>query len=64
MSKRKNVVVEMSDGVVVGVYCPDQEYDVHVIDYDTAPSLVDQDDILREYYYDVENLTESLTQCL
>ena len=55
----KNVVVEIEDGIVQAVYCPDETYDVHVLDHDNteeSPEVV-------QYYQDVEEICNQLVDC-
>tara|TARA_R100000008_G_scaffold24592_1_gene13259 strand:+ start:392 stop:586 length:195 start_codon:yes stop_codon:yes gene_type:complete len=55
----KNVVVEVQDGIVQAVYCPDETYNVHVLDYDNteeSPEIV-------QYYQDVEEICNELVDC-
>ena len=58
----KNVVIELDeDGFVVGVYCPDETYVVHVLDRVDWQKGVDQS--LDNYYTEVEKLTPDLKDC-
>tara|TARA_Y100000114_G_C11720514_1_gene308226 strand:+ start:300 stop:476 length:177 start_codon:yes stop_codon:yes gene_type:complete len=52
----KNIIVEIEDGIIQGVYCPDETYVVNVLDHsDTDDSL-----IMEEYYKDLEKTKENL----
>lgn len=52
----KNIIVEIEDGIIQGVYCPDETYVVNVLDHsDTEESA-----IMEEYYKDLEKTKENL----
>lgn len=55
----KNIVIKVSDGIVVGVYTPDADYNVHIIDADDFP-VNGQDPLVAQYYQDVEKICEDL----
>lgn len=59
----KNIVVDVSDGIVVGVHVPDGEYNVHVIDVDDYP-VGGQDPLVAQYYQDVEEVKKDLVEVL
>jgi hypothetical protein len=56
----KNIVIEISGGLIQAVYCPDETYSIHILDRD------DQNvgDEVREYYRDVEEEINNLKKCL
>jgi|TARA_Y100000592_G_scaffold42625_1_gene67750 hypothetical protein len=57
----KNVVVEVQDGIVTAVYCPDETYNVHILDLDDME--VEHDLNVQQYYQDVEQITNELVDC-
>tara|TARA_Y100001937_G_scaffold36820_1_gene52615 strand:+ start:710 stop:895 length:186 start_codon:yes stop_codon:yes gene_type:complete len=57
----KNVVVEVQDGIVTAVYCPDETYNVHILDLDDMQ--VEHDPNAQQYYQDVEQITNELFDC-
>lgn len=62
----KNIVVEIKDGIVQAVYCPDETYIVNILDHDdwnrdAGYSHVDHS--LDTYYRDVQNYTKQLKNC-
>ena len=57
----KNVVVEVQDGIVTAVYCPDENYNVHILDLDDME--VEHDLNVQQYYQDVEQITNELVDC-
>ena len=58
----KRIVVELDEfGLVVSVWCPDEDYEVHILDRsDNNRGHPDVD----EYYRDVESLVKELKDCL
>ena len=52
----KNIIVEIEDGIIQGVYCPDETYVVNVLDH----SDTDESAIMEEYYKDLEKTKENL----
>jgi len=54
----KNIIVEVSDGVIVGVYCPDNTYNVNILDHDDREAEVNQE--VLNYYNDLEKEKENL----
>jgi len=54
----KNIIVEVSDGVIVGVYCPDDTYNVNILDHDDREAEVNQE--VLNYYNDLEKEKENL----
>lgn len=56
----KNIIIEISDGIIQAVYCPDETYVVHVLDHNdkTVP-----DKSLQAYYQDVEKEIKNLVNC-
>ena len=55
----KNVVVEIEDGIVQAVYCPDWTYDVHILDNDNT----EESQKVTQYYKDVEEICNQLVDC-
>jgi hypothetical protein len=54
----KNIIVEVSDGVIVGVYCPDDTYNVNILDHDDREAEVNQE--VLNYYNDLEKEKKNL----
>ena len=54
----KHIVVTVQDGVIQGVYCPDETYVVDILDYDDWDNGVDES--MDNYYKDVEKFTDNL----
>ena len=52
----KNIIVEIEDGIIQGIYCPDETYIVNVLDH----SDTDDSAIMEEYYSDLEKTKENL----
>ena len=52
----KNIIVEIEDGIIQGIYCPDETYVVNVLDH----SDTDDSAIMEEYYSDLEKTKENL----
>ena len=60
----KNVVVEVEDGIIQAVYCPDGTYNVHILDRDdTEAAGVEHDPSVLQYYQDVEEICNELVDC-
>lgn len=63
----KHIVVELDeDGLVAGVYCPDETYIVDVLDHtdwNRNAGLAHVDQSLDNYYRDVEESTRKLKNC-
>jgi len=57
----KHIVVEIRDGIIQAIYCPDETYVVDVLDHDRWDTGVDES--LDNYYKDVEKSTENLKDC-
>jgi|TARA_R110000744_G_scaffold248035_1_gene364471 hypothetical protein len=56
----KNIVIDIEDGIVQSVFCPDGEYNVHVLD----KNIMDEDDeSVIEYFKDVEKEKKNLKDC-
>ena len=60
----KNIVVEVCDGIVVGVHVPDGDYNVHVIEVDDYPVGWGKDPLVAQYYRDVEEVKKNLVEVL
>lgn len=54
----KHIVVEIHNGIIQSVYCPDETYVVDILDHDAWDAGVD--DNMDRYYEDVEKSTENL----
>lgn len=58
----KQIIVEVDeDGFVVGVYCPDDTYQVDILDRCYTGQL---DDVMKRYYKALEDEKENLKNCL
>ena len=55
----KNIIVEIDeDGIIQGVWCPDETYVVNVLDYADWDRNVDES--MDNYYSDLEKEIENL----
>ena len=60
----KNIVIEIEDGIIQSVYCPDEEHSVHVLDLGCAAMyLRATDQSVAEYFADVEKEIKNLKDC-
>tara|TARA_R100001244_G_scaffold82958_1_gene64192 strand:- start:207 stop:410 length:204 start_codon:yes stop_codon:yes gene_type:complete len=59
----KNVVVEVQDGIVQAVYCPDETYNVHILDRDDTEVVGFHSREVAKYYKDVEEICNELVDC-
>ena len=57
----KNIVIEIEDGIVRSVYCPDEGYDVHILDWNIRNE--DDSQSVVEYFEDVEKEKKNLKDC-
>ena len=58
----KNIIVEIDeDGIIQGVWCPDETYVVNVLDYADWDRNVDES--MDNYYSDLEKEIENLKNC-
>jgi len=58
----KNIIVEVDeDGIIQGVWCPDETYVVNVLDYADWDRSVDES--MDNYYNDLEKEIENLKNC-
>jgi len=58
----KNIIVEVDeDGIIQGVWCPDETYVVNVLDYGDWDRNVDES--MDNYYSDLEKEIENLKNC-
>ena len=57
----KNIVIEIEDGMVQSVFCPDEEYNVHVLDWDVTK--IEDDQSVADYFADVEKEKKNLKDC-
>ena len=48
----KNIVVEVTDGIIQAVYCPDGEYNIHILDWNAYRE--DDSESVLEYFEDIE----------
>lgn len=59
----ESIIVELDeDGLIVGVYCPDETYIVNVLDHRDWKSATDKPS-LSQYYEDLEKEVENLKNC-
>lgn len=56
----KNIVIEIRDGMIQSVYCPDDTYVIHILDHD---DLDIQDASLQAYYNDLQEEVKNLKNC-
>lgn len=56
----KNIVIEIADGIIQAVYCPDETYMVHVLD-NLDRDIPDKS--LQTYYDDLEKEIKNLKNC-
>lgn len=56
----KNIIIEISGGIIQAVYCPDETYVVNVLDHDDR-NIPDKS--LRAYYEDLEKEIKNLKNC-
>ena len=62
----KNIVVEVDQGFVVAVYCPDETYVVDILDHadwNRDEGMSELDPVMDKYYRDVQNSTKDLKNC-
>ena len=59
MNLNKKIVVEVESGIVQAVYCPNESYEVHILDYYD----INSGDEVSQYYKDVESICEKLVDC-
>jgi hypothetical protein len=59
MDMSKQIVVRVQDGIVQAVYCPNESYEVHILDHDDNNS----GDEVSQYYQDVESYCVKLVDC-
>ena len=58
----KNIIVEIDeDGIIQGVWCPDETYVVNLLDYADWDRNVDES--MDNYYSDLEKEIENLKNC-
>jgi len=56
----KNIIIEISDGIIQAVYCPDETYIVNVLDHDDR-NIPDKS--LQAYYDDLKKEIKNLKNC-
>lgn len=56
----KNIIVEIRDGIIQAVYCPDETYIVNVLDHDDRNI---PDKAVQAYYDDLQEETKNLKNC-
>lgn len=56
----KNIIIEIVDGIIQCVYCPDEHYNVHVLDHNDK-NIPDKS--LHAYYNDLEEEIKNLKNC-
>ena len=62
----KNIVVEVDQGFVVAVYCPDETYVVDILDqadWNRDEGMSELDPVMDKYYRYVQNSTKDLKNC-
>jgi len=62
----KHIVIEIEDGIIQAVYCPNETYVVDILDYtdwnrEAGVGHVDQS--MDNYYRDVQDSTKNLKDC-
>lgn len=57
----KNIVVEVTDGIIQAVYCPDGEYNIHILDWNAYRE--DDSESVLEYFEDIEKEKKNLIDC-
>jgi hypothetical protein len=57
----KNIVIEIEDGIIHSVYCPDGKYNVHILDWNLRSE--DDSQSVVEYFEDVEKEKKNLKDC-
>lgn len=57
---KKNIIIEICDGVIQSVYCPDSTYIVDVLDQNDRDI---PDKSLQAYYDDLEKEIKNLKNC-
>lgn len=60
MSLVKNIIIEIADGIIKAVYCPDETYTVDILDHDDKDI---PDKSLQAYYEDLKKETKNLKNC-
>ena len=55
----KNIVVVVEDGLVRAVYCPNESYNVHILDH----SDKNEGDEVSQYCQDVQDFCVNLVDC-
>jgi CRISPR/Cas system-associated protein Csx1 len=56
----KNIIIEIRDGIIQGVFCPDETYIVNVLDHNDRKI---PDKSLQAYYDDLEKEIKNLKNC-
>ena len=56
----KDIVIKVSDGVVVEVYVPDPDCNVHIVEDDPSSN----DELVMQYYQDVDKVCEELYEVI
>tara|TARA_R100000008_G_C3539567_1_gene144001 strand:+ start:139 stop:327 length:189 start_codon:yes stop_codon:yes gene_type:complete len=59
----KNIIIELNDGIIQSVYCPDEEYNVHILDWDSYGQDDCNSQSVVEYFNDVEEEKKNLKDC-
>lgn len=57
----KNIIVEISDGIILAVYCPDETYIVNVLDHTDMETSTDNSYLA--YCEDLEEQIKFLKNC-
>lgn len=57
----KDIIVEVDDGMIVGVFCPNESYNVHILDHGDER---DKQSVAGQYYSDLEDTKTKLVNCI
>lgn len=56
----RNIIVEIEDGIIQAVYCPDETYVVNILDHSDRENC---DILMKDYYDDLEEEIKHLKNC-
>ena len=59
-TKTRNIIIEVSDGMIQAVHCPDATYVVDVLDHDAWRGA---DDCADRYFSELEKEIENMENC-
>ena len=60
------IIVEVADGVVQAVYCPDLTYNVDLLDHDDwnrDEGVAELDPAMDSYYRELQEISKDLKNC-